>query len=65
MVLRDAKLRGQVVDERIFEIKPPRSEVRERRFLAWEDVDDLAAEPYGNRIRFAALTGLREGDSSA
>jgi integrase len=65
LALRDAKLRGQVVDERIFEIKPPRLEPRERRFLAWDEVDELATntpEPYGNLVRFAALTGLRQGE---
>jgi integrase len=35
------------------------------RFLTWPQVMDLAAktiEPYGNLVRFACLTGLRQGE---
>lgn len=53
------------MNEALFRIKAPRTEQRERRFLSWEQVEELAlntVEPYGNLIRFAALTGLRQGE---
>lgn len=64
-VLRNAKERGQIVDETIFRLKPPRREQAEMRFLSWPEVEELAAntvEPYNNVILFAALTGLRQGE---
>jgi hypothetical protein len=42
LVLADAKSRGQVVDERIFSIKPARYLEREPRFPSWDDADELA-----------------------
>jgi integrase len=65
MVMANAKERGLVVNEAIFRLKAPRIEQRERRFLSWAEVDELSmqtVEPYGNLVRFAALTGLREGE---
>jgi integrase len=65
MILRSAKERGQTVDEAIFRIRPPRHERAEMRFLDWSEVDRLACEavePYGNLVRFACLTGLRQGE---
>jgi integrase len=65
MVLANAKERGHVVNEGVFSIKPPRTEQRERQFLSWGEVEELALntiEPYGNLIRLAALTGLRQGE---
>jgi integrase len=64
-VLRDAGERGQVVDAAILRLKPPRATEAERRFLSWREVEWLACEtedPYGNLIRFACLTGLRQGE---
>jgi integrase len=64
-VLRSAKERGQVVDEAILGLKPPRVEQTERRFLSWDEVDRLACEtmePHGNLVRLACLTGLRQGE---
>ncbi len=51
MILRNARERGQVVDEAVF--------------LDWREVELLASEtvePYGNLIRFACLSGLRQGE---
>jgi integrase len=65
IVLANAKERGHVVNEGVFSIKPPRTEQRERQFLSWGKVEELALntiEPYGNLIRLAALTGLRQGE---
>ena len=65
MVLRNAKERGHTVNEAIFGIKPPHTEQRERQFLSWEQVDDLAlntSDAYANLVRLAALTGLRQGE---
>ena len=64
MVLRNAKERGHTVNEAIFGIKPPHTEQRERQFLSWEQVDDLAlntSDAYANLVRLAALTGLQTG----
>ncbi len=64
-ILRSAKERGQVVDESILRLRPPRVEEAERRFLSWDDVELLASEtvdPYGSLVRFACLTGLRQGE---
>ena len=41
-VLSDAKSRGQVVDERIFDIPPPRHRERDPRFPTWADAETLA-----------------------
>ncbi len=65
MILRSARERGQIVDEAIFRVRPPRRERAEMRFLDWAEVEQLASdavEPYGNLVRFACLTGLRQGE---
>ncbi len=63
--LSDAKVRGLTVNEALFRIRAPHHEPREMRFLSWSEVDLLATntvEPYGNLVRLAALTGLRQGE---
>jgi integrase len=65
MILRNAHERGQVIDGGVFRVRPPRRERAEMRFLDWRDVEFLASEtvePYGNLIRFACLSGLRQGE---
>jgi integrase len=65
MILRNARERGQIVDPAVFRVRPPRRERAEMRFLEWREVDLLAfetVEPYGNLIRFACLSGLRQGE---
>jgi integrase len=65
MILRSARERGQSIDEAVLRVRPPRRERSERRFLTWREVEALAletVEPYGNLIRFACLTGLRQGE---
>jgi integrase len=65
MILRNARERGQIIDEAILRVRPPRRERAEMRFLDWGEVELLASEtvePYGNLIRFACLTGLRQGE---
>jgi integrase len=65
MILRSAKERGQLVDEAVFRVRAPRRERTEMRFLDWSEVERLATEmvePYGNLVRFACLTGLRQGE---
>ena len=45
--------------------RPPRRERAEMRFLDWPEVERLRRrpiEPYGNLVRFACLTGLRQGE---
>ncbi len=64
-VLADARVRGHVINEALFRIRAPHREPRETRFLSWREVDVLATntiEPYGNLVRLAALTGLRQGE---
>jgi integrase len=65
MILRSAKERGQTIDEGVLRVRPPRRERTEMRFLDWSEVERLAyetVEPYGNIIRFACLTGMRQGE---
>ena len=65
MILRSAKERGQMIDEAVLRVRPPRRERAEMRFLDWDEVERLAVEtvePYGNLVRFACLTGLRQGE---
>jgi integrase len=65
MILRSAKERGQAIDEAILRVRPPRRERAEMRFLDWSEVERLALEtiePYSNLVRFACLTGLRQGE---
>ena len=64
-VLANAKERGHLVDEGVFRVKAPRRDQLEMRFLAWHEVEELAANtivPYGNLVLLAALTGLRQGE---
>src|SRR5581483_3988679 len=64
-VLANAKERGHLVDEAVFQVKAPRRDQREMRFLEWHEVEELAANtvaPYGNMVMLAALTGLRQGE---
>lgn len=64
MVLRSASVRGQKVQADVFRLKPPvYKPQRARRALSTEEVDRLAdesTEPH--LIRFAAFTGLRQGE---
>jgi integrase len=65
MILRSAKERGQMIDDAILRVRPPRRERSEMRFLDWSEAERLASEtvePYGNLVRFACLTGLRQGE---
>ncbi len=65
MILRNAKERGQTIDESVLRVRAPRRERREMRFLDWNEVERLASEtvePYGNLVRFACLTGMRQGE---
>jgi integrase len=62
-VLRSAQQRGHRVDARIFDLRPPRYEEREPRFLSWAEVEQLASYcTEGRLVVFAALTGLRQGE---
>jgi integrase len=65
MILRSARERGQMIDEAILRIRKSSRDRAEMRFLTWRQVMDLASEtiePYGNMVRFACLTGLRQGE---
>jgi len=63
LILRNAQARGQRVDSGIFLLKNPKYERREPRFLTLEEVDALGEASREPRlIRFAALTGLRQGE---
>jgi integrase len=65
MILRSAKERGQTIDESVLRVRAPRRERKEIRFLDWREVELLASEtvePYGNLVRFACLTGMRQGE---
>jgi integrase len=64
-VLADAKARGQVVDENIFRIQPPRYREREPYFPTWEEADELASwmpEYVARIVPVALATGLRQGE---
>lgn len=65
MILRNAKVRGQRINDDAISVKAPRYTPGDRRFLTHSEVDKLveAAEDgdpqLANLIRFMALTGLR------
>jgi integrase len=63
-IVRSAKERGQVVDDGILALRPPRAEAAEMRFLSWHEVEELArwTAVYGNLVLLAALTGMRQGE---
>ena len=62
-VFRSAQQRGHRVDAAIFEVRAPRHEEREPRFLMWSEVERLASYcAEGRLVVFAALTGLRQGE---
>jgi integrase len=62
-VLKSAQQRGHRVDGRIFELRAPRYEEREPRFLSWAEVELLASYcAEGRLVAFAALSGLRQGE---
>ena len=49
-VLRNASSRGHRISPALFDLKPPRMESKEMRFLSWSEVELLASEtndPYG------------------
>jgi integrase len=63
--LRAARARGQTVDDAILEMRPPRYESREPRFLTLDELYELAARiPDGQRriVTVAGLTGMRQGE---
>jgi integrase len=65
MILRNARERDQTIDEAVLRVRPPHRERAEMRFLDWGEVEQLATEtvePYGHLVRFACLTGLRQGE---
>ncbi len=65
MAAKDARARGQRIDDGLLAIKPPRREAREIRFLTWAEVEELASctpGPYHRLVMMAALTGLRQGE---
>jgi integrase len=65
MILRSATGRGQTIDEGVLRVRPPRRERAEMRFLDWSEAERLAfetVEPYDDLVRFACLTGLRQGE---
>jgi integrase len=60
LILRNAKLNRQRVDERILELHPPIYETPTKQHLRRKQLEDLAEESEEPRlIMFAALTGLR------
>jgi integrase len=62
-VLKSAQARGHRVDTGIFNLRPPRHEEREPRFLTWQEVERLASYcSEGRLVSFTALTGLRQGE---
>jgi integrase len=62
-VFRNARERGQKVDEAILRLPAPRVDEREPRFLSWAEVEELASLCSEARlIVFAALSGLRQGE---
>ena len=64
-IFRSAQQRGHRIDAAIFEVRAPRHEEREPRFLLWAEVERLASYcAAGRLVVFAALTGLRQGEVS-
>jgi len=63
-VLRDAEQRGHRVDRKALAVEKPRYEERERRFLTYEQLQELAsfAPDLSNIIMVAGLSGLRQGE---
>ena len=63
--LREAKGRGQTVDDAIFEIRRPKHETREAHILTMDEVWEVASwlpEAVRRIVPVAALTGLRGGE---
>jgi integrase len=64
-VLKNASARGHRINPALFDLKPPKTETTEMRFLSWAEAELLAsytADRYGNLVQLAALTGLRQGE---
>lgn len=64
-VLRSARSRGQSIDEAILELKPPRYESREAKFLTLKQLYELSSwmpEWTKRIVTVAGLTGLRQGE---
>lgn len=64
-VLRSARSRGQTIDEAILELKPPRYESREAKFLTLKQLYELSSwmpEWTKRIVTVAGLTGLRQGE---
>jgi integrase len=65
MALRNARERGQRVDERLLAIEPPRYDERRPRFLSWPEVERLQSwmpEYVCRIVPVAALTGAALGE---
>lgn len=45
MVPRDARTRGQRVDEAVLAVRPPHRDLPDIRFLDWPEVEEFAAAP--------------------
>jgi integrase len=62
-VFKNARERGQKVDEAIFGLPAPRLDEREPHFLSWTEVEQLASVCSEEQlIVVAALSGLRQGE---
>ena len=65
LLLRNATQRGQRADVGILALRAPARDRAEMQFLTWSKVEALAEEvlePYDLLVRFACLTGLRQGE---
>lgn len=64
-VLRSARSRDHTIDERILELKAPRYESREARFLTMKQLYELSSwlpERLKRIVTVAGLTGMRQGE---
>jgi len=65
-VLRDARDRGQTVDEAVFRLSPPKYDERMPVFLGVDELRHLASHSSEScLIEFAGLSGLRMGEIAA
>lgn len=62
---REALKYGITETNSIINLKSPRIQFTEKKFLVWEEVNNLDWGRYNNQIRFLALHGLRWSEAAA
>jgi integrase len=62
-IAREAKRRLLVSDIELVGLKPPKIIVKSKKFLTWQQINEIPPNKYLDHIKFLALHGLRWGEA--